>query len=213
MKSKHLPLIGVASSFALFLVAASRYPGGTLASPNTVGYDWSQNFLSSLFGPQALNGAPNPARPFAVLALFVMSLALAVLWARIAATASSRAHKKAIEIAGIGSAVYGFLVSTPMHDLMVTIGLLFSVTAMVATTHMLFVERRWRLFAMGVLSLALAAVAATLYYGHALYGVLPVVQKLSMAASTGWLLWVYYARYGEAGILQSMKSAVNIESR
>ena len=198
---KHLPLVGVAVSFVLFLVAAGRYPGGTLESPNTVGYSWAHNFLSSLFGPQALNGAPNAARPVAVAALFVMSLALGVVWARIAATASSRAHRKTIEIAGIGSAVYGFLVATPMHDLMVTMGLAFSFTAMIALAHMFYVERRWMFFAMGALSLTLATIAATMYYRHALYGVLPIVQKLSMAASTGWLLAVYYARRSVPGII------------
>src|SRR6059058_392876 len=38
MKYKHLPLAGVALSLALFVFAASRYPGGTLQSSNSVGY-------------------------------------------------------------------------------------------------------------------------------------------------------------------------------
>jgi hypothetical protein len=211
MKYKHLPLAGVALSLALFVVAATRYPGGTLQSPNSVGYDWSRNFLSSLFTPQALNGAPNAARPFAVVALFVMSLALALLWVRIAATASSRAHKKTIEIAGIGSAVYGFLVATPMHDLMVTIGIVFSATAMVALIHMLYIERRWSLFAMGALSLAIVGVTATMYYGHALYGALPVIQKLSVASCTGWLVCVYYARLGVRYIVPNAHPAIASE--
>jgi hypothetical protein len=33
-----------------------------------------------------------------------------------------------------------------MHDLMVTIGLLFSLVALVATAHALYAERRWLLF-------------------------------------------------------------------
>jgi hypothetical protein len=41
---------------------------------------------------------------------------------------------------------YSFLVVTRMHDLMVTIGLPFSLVALVATAHALYAERRWLLF-------------------------------------------------------------------
>jgi hypothetical protein len=143
---KHLPAIGVVVSLGLFVVAASRYPGGTMSSPTTTGYCWSQNFISSLFAPRALNGAPNPARFVATPALMVLCLSLGLVFVLISTKARSLVHKKTIQIAGIGSMVYGVLVATPMHDLMVTIGLAFSLVAMLATTHLLLVERRWSLF-------------------------------------------------------------------
>ena len=74
--------------------------------------------------------------------MFLILITLGVVYNAISAKAPSRAHRKTIQIAGIGSSVYGFLVATPMHDLMVNISLLFNVVAMIATTHMLFVERR-----------------------------------------------------------------------
>lgn len=63
---------------------------------------------------------------------------------------SSRVHKKTIEIGGIGALVYGFLAVTRMRDLMVSIGLLFSLAALLAATHALYIERRWWLFAWGI---------------------------------------------------------------
>jgi hypothetical protein len=191
-----LPLIGIVVALCLFVVAAGQYPGGTLESTSTVGYNWTHNFISSLFQPRALNGAANPARHWAVPALLVLSVSLAVVYVRIAATSRSQAHKKTIQIAGIGAMVYGFLVATPMHDLMVSIGLVFSLVALVATTHMLYVERQRSLFGWGVLCLALTALAAAMYYGHTLWYLLPVVQKVGASTSVVWLLCVYYARLG-----------------
>src|SRR5262245_4662327 len=116
---RHLPALGVAVSLGLFVIAASRYPGGTMNSATTVGYSWSQNFISSLFAFRALNGAPNPARLVAGPALMVLCLSLGLAFVLISSRARSRAHGKTIQIAGIGSMVYGALVATRMHDLMV----------------------------------------------------------------------------------------------
>ena len=195
---KHLPALGVTIGVCLFVVATTRYPGGTLRSSSTVGYRWTQNFVSSLFAPQALNGEPNRARFFAILAVFFISAALGIAYNVIAATAPTRGHRKTIQIAGIGSAVYGFFIATPMHDLMVNISLVFNLVAMIATTHMLYVERRWGLFAGGALSLAILFLTAVMYYANAIYGILPVVQKLGLVTNIAWVIFVYYARSGPA---------------
>ena len=71
---KHLPLLGIAAAVCLFLSAAARYPGGTTSSATTVGYDWTRNFISSLFAARALNGAVNPARYFAFCACWLFAV-------------------------------------------------------------------------------------------------------------------------------------------
>ena len=166
----HLPIIGIAVALCLFVVAAAQYPGGTMDSASTVGYSWAHNFLSSLFAPRALNGAANPARYIAIPAVLVLCVSLGMVFRGISTKARSLVHRKAIEIGGIGAAVYGFLIATPMHNLMISIGLLFSWTALLATTHMLYVERRWLLFGWGTICIALSLVSATMYYGDMLYG-------------------------------------------
>lgn len=193
----HLPVVGIAVALCLFVVAAIHYPGGTMSSASTVGYSWAHNFISSLFAPRALNGAVNPARYIAIPAMLFLCASLGMVFSRISRKARSRAHKKAIEIGGIGAAVYGFLIATPMHNLMISIGLLFSLAALLATTHMLYIERRWWLFGWGTLCLTLSLVSASMYYGKLLYGLLPVIQKVSLASCVGWLLSVYYTQVGQ----------------
>lgn len=46
--------------------------------------------------------------------------------------------------------VYGSFVAAPMHDVMVNISLAFNVVAIIAATHMLYVQRRWWLFGGGL---------------------------------------------------------------
>lgn len=119
--------------------------------------------------------------------------AAAFTFRRISTKARSRADGKTIEIAGIGSMVYAFLVVSPMHDPMVSIALLLFVIAMLAVLHCLYRRRARRLFSIGLLCLALLLVTAVVYYGNVVYDALPVLQKLSFIVCAGWLFAVYYS--------------------
>jgi hypothetical protein len=55
----------------------------------------------------------------------VFCTSIGVLFRNISSKVKSRFHRKTIEIGGIGTAIYAFLVITPMHDLLVSIALLF----------------------------------------------------------------------------------------
>src|SRR5262245_35293454 len=114
MKMNQLPLAGVLASFALFGAATLLYPGG---------YDWTRDFISTLFAPTTPAGAPNAARYVAALAMFVLCLSLAVVFKLVSRRVRGRTLRKTLEIGGIGSMVYAFLAVTPMHDLVLAIAL------------------------------------------------------------------------------------------
>jgi hypothetical protein len=192
VKFRHAPLVGILVSVLLFTVAMAFYPGGTSFSANTVGYDWSRNFLSSLFQPQAWNGSPNPARWFAIPAMFLLCLSYGFIFRCVSRRGRSKFQRKAIEIGGIGSAVYTFLVVTPMHDLMITISLFFFVAAVLGTLHLLYVERHTFLFAAGLTCLAVLLISTGMYYGNVLYEALPVAQKLTFVSLVVWVLALHY---------------------
>ncbi len=181
----------------LFAVASSLYPGGTHLSPDSIGYSWSRNFISALFAPEALNGLPNPGRPFAVAALAFWCVSLAVSFKWISNQAAHPALRKIIEIAGIGAAVYAFFVATPMHDLMVIIGLAFSLTALVTTILFLYSAKAWKLFGWGLLSLGLSVLSASLYFGGSTFEFMPTIQKMNVLSVVSWILVTGYARIGD----------------
>jgi hypothetical protein len=184
MSINRLPLPGVLVSLTLFALAAASYPGG---------YDWANHFISMLFAPSTATGAANEARSLAVAAMLVLCVSVAVLFEVLSRRAGRRVHGKTLEIGGIGSMVYAFLAVTPMHDLVVGIALLFFVPAMSAAIHLLYVERRFALFWVGLMCLGLLLACATMYYGHVLWYLLPLAQKASFVACVGWLLAMQFA--------------------
>jgi hypothetical protein len=46
-----------------------------------------------------------------------------------------------------------------------------------------------------------------MYFGHMLYGYLPVVQKLGMVTSLGWILSVYYVALGQPMMMTAAADA------
>lgn len=195
MFRSHLPLIGILISVGLFFVAATYYPGGTTDAATSAGYDWTHNFICSLFAAKALNGAANPARIVAIPAMLVLCVSIAALFKSISNKSTSKIHRKTIEISGIGAAVYAFLVVTPMHDLMVNIALPFALIAQFATLHLLYAMRRLLLFVVGSVCVLLLLLSAAMYYEHVFFGLLPVVQKASLVACIGWLVAVHYTTF------------------
>jgi len=179
VKINRLPLAGVLASFALFAMATLRYPGG---------YAWTHDFISTLFAPTTPAGAANKARYVAVLAMFVFCVSVAVLFKLVSRRARGKALGKTLEIGGIGSMVYAFLVVTPMHNLLIGIALLFFVPAMLAALGLAHLEGRLALFWTGLMCLVLLLAAATMYYGNIFWHLLPIAQKASMAACACWLL-------------------------
>jgi len=190
--TKHWPLLGALCSLFLFFAAAHFYPGGTIASTQTVGYDWTNNTISALFQPNALNGNINPARYFAITAMLIYCLSLIFIFRKISKNSVSKVHQKTIEIAGIGFAVYTFLIVTPMHNLMVSIALVFFLVTVVSMLHNLYLQNNKPLVIMGIVCVSIPLINATLYYGDFIHEILPSVQKTGAFACAVWFIFVYY---------------------
>src|SRR5437868_3233653 len=106
----YFSLAGTAAALILFAAASLMYPGG---------YDWSRDFVSTMFAPTTASGMVNAARPYAMLAMFCLCASGAVTFKALSQRASGRALSKTLEIGGIGAMVYAFLVVTPMHDVLI----------------------------------------------------------------------------------------------
>ena len=184
MTLNRIPLAGVLIALVLFIWAASKYPGG---------YDWANDFISTFFAATTPSGDVNEARYYAVAAMFVLCVSVAILFHVLSTCANRLVHHKVLQIGGIGSMVYAFLVVTPMHDLLVSISLVFFLAAMAAAIHLLYVERRWVLFWAGLMCLGILLSAAAMYYGNVLWNLLPLAQKASFVVCLIWLLAMQFA--------------------
>src|SRR4051794_23891264 len=101
------------------------------------GYDWNRDYISTL-----LRGPATPARIPAVAGVLLFCLSIGLAFERLARAAEFARVSKITRIAGIGSMIYATLICTPMHDLMVTISLIFLVVAMLSLIQALYTGRQ-----------------------------------------------------------------------
>lgn len=121
MLQKYSVLIGMLVAMALLVIAAYVYPGGSIFDKNSVGFDWSQNFISHLFGAKALNGADNPARPWAAVGMIFLSASFAMFFVRFSKRIPQKSAANVVKYMGAIGMVFTCLIATPFHDIMVTI--------------------------------------------------------------------------------------------
>lgn len=189
--NKHLVLVGLLLSVALLSIAATVYPGGSLADPQSVGYSWTRNFISNLFQPKAVNGTDNPARWWAAAGMVMLSAGLTLFFLRYAERIPQKSARRVIRICGSIAMVCMVLVVTPLHDIMVTLSSTFFLLALFYITVFIFRGRQYGWGALCVACLLLAYY--TLYlYGAGPYDTLPVFQKLTFVSMLMLVLGLEY---------------------
>lgn len=133
---KYSVLICLVTSLILIVVATWFYPGGSLFDENSVGFDWSKNFLSNLFEVKAINGSENPGRIWAVIGMAFHSVGYGIFFINMSKKIASRQWANVLKFIGAANILLIFLIATPLHDvgvisIVLTLLGLFTVTVFV----------------------------------------------------------------------------------
>lgn len=114
---KYSVLICLVISVILIVIATLVYPGGSLLDKNSIGFDWSKNFLSNLFATKAINGSENPGRFWAIIGMAFHSVGYGIFFINMSKKISSRQWANILKFIGAANILFIFLIATPLHDL------------------------------------------------------------------------------------------------
>lgn len=117
MIKKYAVLICMATSVLFIVIATLAYPGGSVLDKNSVGFDWSKNFLSNLFATKAINGSENPGWIWALIGMAFHSVGYGIFFIDMSKKISSRPWATSLKWIGAINIVLIFLIATPLHDL------------------------------------------------------------------------------------------------
>ncbi len=117
MIKKYLVFICMIISVILIVKAALVYPGGSLLDKNSVGFDWSKNFISNLFAAKAINGSENPGRIWAILGMAFQSVGYGIFFINMSKKISLKVWVNILKYIGFANIFLIFLIATPYHDL------------------------------------------------------------------------------------------------
>jgi hypothetical protein len=141
MVQKYSVLICLVISVILIVIATLVYPGGSLLDKNSIGFDWSKNFLSNLFAAKAINGSENPGRIWAIIGMAFHSVGYGIFFINMSKKISSRQWANILKFIGATNILFIFLIATPLHDLgtisiILTLFGLFTITVFILKTKL-----------------------------------------------------------------------------
>ncbi|MBL7865220.1 MAG: hypothetical protein JNK10_10105 [Cyclobacteriaceae bacterium] len=141
----HSVLICLVISVILIVIASLAYPGGSLLDKNSVGFQWSKNFLSNLFEPKALNGSDNPGRIWAIIGMAFHSVGYGIFFINMSKKIAQRQWANILKYIGAANILLIFLIATPLHDvgvisIVLTLIGLFSITVFILKSKLHFLK-------------------------------------------------------------------------
>jgi hypothetical protein len=191
MIKKYSVLIVVTISLIFLVIGISIYPGGSMFDKNSIGFDWTKNFISNLFGAQALNGVENKSRIWAYLGMILLPISYAIFFVNMAKKLPDRNAGYILKYGGLANIICMFLIVTPLHDLMLNISISLFWTCIVVITVFIF-KSRLHLF-------KFLCIACLLFFYYSIYSwaisdwdILPMMQKVNFINSTLLILGLEY---------------------
>lgn len=164
-------------------IAISLYPGGSMFNKNTIGFNWSTNFISNLFGAKALNGAENPSRVWAIIGMFLIPITYAIFFNRLSKKIPDKNAATILKYGGISNVLCMFLIVTPLHDLMLNISITLFWTCIFITTIIIF-KTRLHFFKVFCVLCLLVFYYSIFLWATIDWPLLPLLQKINFVDST-----------------------------
>jgi hypothetical protein len=174
------PFLGICLFAAMYIYAAMLYPGGSRFDKNALGFSILHNYWCDLFDVVAYNGATNPARPIAIVAMFVLSASFGLLWYFLPRMFEVKnINQKVMQLSGIIAVFFGVFLFTKYHEEVIHLSGFLGGLALICTFFELFKAKKKLLFNVGVLCITLSCVNYFVYTTGIGLSILAFTQKMT----------------------------------
>ncbi len=188
-----IPIVGIIAFVGLYIFSSTLYPGGSQADLNSEEFDWVNNYWCNLMNEKGMNGQPNPAKPFSILAMVVLCISLMIFFIQFAKTyPKSRQWKQIIMVNGILSMTFAILIFTEYHDLMTIISSIFGLFVVIGIIREVYKSELTIYKIGGVACILLLGMNNYIYYTKHFIEALPLLQKITFAIVLIWIIGLNY---------------------
>ncbi len=186
-------MIGIALSVLCLIVASLHYPGGSPKDIHSVGFQWTENYISDMLEFKAVNGADNKARPLAVAGVMLMGLSTGFAFVRFARKLRVKGLSVVIKYGGLLLILLTALGTVPsLHDLSVTLSIFLNLLVFFYVMVTLLKSRLTVFKVFSVVFLASFYGASYMYGTKSGLEYMPLVQKITHIIQIVWILGLEY---------------------
>lgn len=184
----YIPILGIIVFSGLYFYASTLYPGGSQVDLNGVGYDWINNYWCNLLNEEGMNGMPNPARPFAILAMVILCLSFTQFFSQFSRViAINKYWQKIILNCGTISMIFALFIFTKYHDLMTILSSVFGLCAVLGIILEIYKSDLTLYKLTGIGCILVLVLNNGIYYSELGIRWLPLIQKISLLIILTWI--------------------------
>jgi hypothetical protein len=193
MLNRNIVLIGITLSILSIVIASLNYPGGSNKDAQSVGFHWTENYISDMLEYKAVNGADNTARPFAVIGVMLMGLSTGVAFVRFARKVVVKQYTVVVQYGGLILILISALGTIPyFHDLSVNLSIFLNLLVFFYITVALMKSPLTLFKVLSVIFLLSFYGAAYMFGARAGLDYMPLVQKITHIIQIVWILGLEY---------------------
>jgi hypothetical protein len=193
MLQKNVILSGIYLGVLFLVIATFYYPGGTLYNEFSQGYSWSENYITNLLNPLAVNGLGNGARPWAIVGVLFLTSSFGLFFVQFSDYIQNKSAAFIIKYVGIAATFLGFLTVIPsLHDIMVMITSILMLLIFFYLTVLVIKAKKPIFTIVSVFFLSLFYLTTFMYFGRFHLEYLPIMQKIILLAKITWILSLAY---------------------
>ena len=190
---KNIVMIGLVFSIIMLFIAGYLYSGGSTKNINSVGYSFTENYISNLLDYKAVNGVENKARPFGIIGVVLLGLSSGLAFVRLSQKIDSKKYSVVIKYLGLTLIILSALITIPsLHDLMVTLSSIATLLLVFYVTILLIKSKLQLLKFTSIILLVVFYGAAYMYFTKTGLDYLPIVQKIIHILQIIWILGLEY---------------------
>ena len=183
-----IPIFGAICFVVLYIVSTFLYPGGSQVNTKSEGFSWANNYWCNLLYKNAVNGKKNPARPFALTGMIILSSTISFFWFLFPVQIKTTKYRRIIiQVSGSLSMIFAVFLYTDIHDEMINTAGFFGAIAFIGTFIGLYQIKWYGLFILGIINLILLLLNSFIYHIENLIVYLLIIQKISFAT---FLIWI-----------------------
>ncbi len=179
--------LGILCFLLLFVYAACHYPGGSQFDADSIGFDWVNNYWCDLLFSPTSYGKENPSKPIAIAAMSVLCISMYLFFYSFSIQLSkNKCWKNSLQCFGFLAMLFGFLISTSYHNLMIILSSSCGIIVLLAILLGLKKHQLKFFLFSGTFCLLLLLANNLIYYTPLSKAYLPLIQKITFLLV---LLW------------------------
>ncbi len=187
----YFPIIGLMGFLLFFVIATTKYPGGSVNDMASEGYSHFHNFICDLMSLNLEKGTVNDARPIAIVAHLLLSFSLISFFYILPEIFTvQNTNTRIVRFLGMLTMTIFIFMFTDYHDLVVTItGVLCTISLAPFFFELINYENR-RLKALAYLCFSLSMLLFLSYETKIGFYYTPFLQKITFVFDSIWIVWI-----------------------